>query len=119
METVRRSVVPSAAVLVLAALTERLGADTATFYLFLAGIVLSATAGLMALGRTVDGEPHGPARLEASLSALLVLVFCIGAAARSPILLEVGGPGLVPAAVLLGLFLLALLALAAAAPARR
>ena len=58
-------------------------------------------------------------RLQAWLSGLLAGVFFIGAAARSPVLLEHGGPGLVPAAVTLGLCLLALLALAAAVPVDR
>jgi len=119
-ETFRRTVVPSGAILLLAALAERAGADSATFYLFLAGIVVSAAGVLAAIGRSVDaaagGDPVPLGRFQAWLSGLLAVVFFVGAAARSPLLLDVGGPGLVPAAVLLGLCLLGLLALAAAVP---
>jgi hypothetical protein len=122
-ETFRRTVLPSAAILVLAALAERVGADSATFYLFLAGIPVSAVGVLAAIARSVDasadGEPAPFVRLQAWLAGLLAVVFFVGAAARSPLLLELGGPGLVPAAVTLGLCVLGLLALVAAVPARR
>jgi hypothetical protein len=122
-ETFRRTVLPSAAILVLAALAERLGADSATFYLFLAGIPVSAVGVLAAIARSVDasadGEPAPFVRLQAWLAGLLAVVFFVGAAARSPLLLELGGPGLVPAAVTLGLCVLGLLALVAAVPVRR
>ena len=114
---------PAAAILVLAALAERIGADSLTFYLFLAGIPISAAGLLSAIARSVDasagGAPVALGRFQAWLSGLLALVFFVGAAARSPMLLEHGGPGLVPAAVTLGLCLLALLGLAAAVPAGR
>jgi hypothetical protein len=122
-ETFRRTVLPSAAILVLAALAERLGADSATFYLFLAGIPVSAVGVLAAIARSVDasadGEPAPFVRLQAWLAGLLAVVFFVGAAARSPLLLELGGPGLVPAAVTLGVCVLGLLALVAAVPVRR
>ena len=122
-DTFRRTVLPAAVILLLAALAERVGADSATFYLFLAGIPVSAAGGLVAIARSVDaslgGDPVPFGRLQAWLSGLLAVVFFVGAAARSPVLLEHGGPGLVPAAVTLGLCLLALLALAAAVPAVR
>jgi hypothetical protein len=122
-ETFRRTVAPAAAILVLAALAERVGADSLTFYLFLAGIPVCAVGVLAAIARSVDasagGEPVALGRLKAWLAALLCVVFLVGAAARSPLLLEVGGPGLVPAAVTLGLCLLGALALVAAVPARR
>jgi hypothetical protein len=122
-ETFRRTVVPAGAILVLAALAERVGADSATFYLFLAGLVVSAAGVLAAIARSVDassgGDPVPLGRLQAWLSGLLAVVFFVGAAARSPLLLSVGGPGLVPAAVTLGLCLLCLLALVAAVPAGR
>jgi hypothetical protein len=122
--TLRRTLAPAAAILALAALADRAGADGLTFYLFLLGIPLSAGAALAAFARVVDAaaerRPVALGRFQAWTAASLVGVFVLGAAARSPVLLEVGGPGLAPAVVVLGFVLVGLLVLAASAsPARR
>jgi hypothetical protein len=110
------TVCPAAVVLVLAALSERAGSETATFYLLLAGVPLAAVGALVALARLVD---VGGRRLEASLAGGLVVCFCVGAAARSPVFLDAGSGPIVPVALGAGFAVLALLALAAAAPLRR
>jgi hypothetical protein len=67
-----------------------------------------------------DRTPVVLGRFQAWTAAALVGVFTLGAAAHSPVLLEVGGPALAPAVVVLGLVLVGLLVLAASAsPARR
>lgn len=113
--TLARTVCPAAAVLALAALAERGGAETATFYLFLAGVPVAGVGALAALGRLVDARGG---RWEAALAAGLVASFCIGAAARSPVLLPVGGPA-GPATLALAFAVLALLAVAVVHPSRR
>ena len=116
-------VLPAGLVLLAIALAERWHAETAVFYLFLAGIPVSAAGGLAAFGRLVDGVngglAPGLARVEGALAAALVATFVVGAAARSPVALELGGPGLAPAALVLGFVVLALQALAALARAVR
>jgi hypothetical protein len=115
--------VPAGLVLGAIALAERAGAETAVFYLFLVGIAVSAAGGLAAFGRLVDVANGGGtpplARVQAGLAAALVAVFLVGAVARSPVVLELGAPGLAPAAVVLGFCVLALQALAAAVLAGR
>lgn len=115
--------VPAGLVLGAIALAERAGAETAVFYLFLVGIAVSAGGGLAAFGRLVDvvngGGTPPLARFQAGLAAALVAVFLVGAVARSPIVLELGAPGLAPAAVVVGFAVLVLQALAAAVPAGR
>jgi hypothetical protein len=110
------TVCPAAVVLLLAALSERAGTETTTFYLLLAGVPVAAVGVLMTLARLVDA---GRGRLEASLAGGLVACFCIGAAARSPVFLDAGSGPVVPVALAAGFAVLALLALTATAPARR
>jgi hypothetical protein len=114
---------PAGLVLGALVLAERAGAETAVFYLFLVGIAVSAAGGLAAFGRLVDAANGGGtpplARFQAGLAAALVAVFLVGAVSRSPVVLELGMPGLAPAAVVLGFCVLGLQALAAALPASR
>jgi hypothetical protein len=114
--TLALTVCPSAAVLVLAALSERAGTETATFYLLLAGIPVAAVGALAAVARLVD---VGCGRLEASLAGGLVACFCVGAAARSPVFLDAGSGPVVLGSLGVGLAFLALLALTALPPLRR
>ena len=122
-DTLRLVVAPAGLVLLLAALADALGAPTAVFYLFLLGLVVSSAGGLAAFARIVDeANGSGPpplARLQGYLSATLVGLFVIGAAARSPVSLERGAPGLTRAALVLALVVLSVQALAALVPARR
>jgi hypothetical protein len=116
------AVAPAGLVLLLAALADGLGASTLVFYLFLIGIVVSAAGGLAAFARIVD-EANGSAppplgRLQGYLSAVLVALFVVGAAARSPVSLELGAPGLTRAALVLGLLVLSLQTLTALIPRR-
>jgi hypothetical protein len=121
--TLRLVVAPAGLLLLLAALADGLGASTVVFYLFLVGIVVSAAGGLAAFARIVDeanGEGPPPlARLQGYLSAALVGLFVIGAAARSPVSLELGAPGLTRAALVLAFLVLSLQALTALFPLRR
>jgi hypothetical protein len=120
--TLSRTVAPAAFLLLAALLAERAGAHGLTFYLLVAGIPVAAVGGLSALDRIIDPDDVAP-RFEAALSALLVFLFVIGAAARSPGTLEDAAPGLAPAAALLGLIVVCGLGIAAlasaAAPSRR
>ena len=122
-DTLLLLVLPVGLVLLAIVLAERWHAETAVFYLFLVGIPVSAAGGLAAFGRLVDGVNGGLAptlaRLQGVLAAALVGSFVLGAAARSPVTLELGGPALAPAALVLGFALVALQALAALARAAR
>jgi hypothetical protein len=121
--TLRLVVVPAGLVLLLAAAADGAGAQTAVFYLFLLGIVVSVAGGLASFARIVDeANGSGPpplGRLQGYLSATLVGLFVIGAAARSPVSLELGAPGLTRAALVLAALVLSLQALTALVPERR
>ena len=116
-------VVSAALVLVAVAVADRLGLETAVFYLFLAGIPVSGACALSALGAVVDsdlrGRPGAAERLQAGLAALLVAIFVVGAASRSPLALELEAPGLARAALVVGFLLLAAQAVTALVPERR
>jgi len=122
--TLSRTVAPAALLLLAALLAERAGAHGLTFYLLVAGIPVTVVGGLSALDRVVDPDEVAP-RLEAALSAVLLFLFVIGAAARSPGTLEDAAPGLASAAALVGLVVVAVLCFAtlasapASAPRRR
>jgi len=90
--TLSRTVAPAALLLLAALLAERAGAHGLTFYLLVAGIPVAVVGGLAALDRVVDPDEVAP-RLEAALSAVLLFLFVIGAAARSPGTLEDAAPG--------------------------
>lgn len=101
------TVAPATAVLVLAALSERADAGTATFYVLLAGVPVAAVGALVALARLVD---EGRGRLEAALAGGLVACFCVGAAARSPVFLDAFSGPVVAAALVTAFAVLVLLA---------
>jgi hypothetical protein len=78
-----------AAVLILAtAVSDALGFASASFYLLVLGVPVTAAAGLMCFARVVDAVNGGRmdtlGRLQATLSALLVAGIVIGAAVREP-----------------------------------
>ncbi len=114
--TLSRTVAPAALLLLAALLAERAGAHGLTFYLLVAGIPVAVVGGLAALDRVVDPDEVAP-RLEAALSAVLLFLFVIGAAARSPGTLEDAAPGLASAAALVGLVVVGFLCVATLASA--
>jgi hypothetical protein len=113
-----------AAGLVLAtALSDAVGLASLSFYLLVAGVPLTAAAGLICFARVVDtvngGRMDTLGRLQAALSALLVGGIVIGAAIREP---SVTGGTVPPAASGVLVFCFALLvvqALIALAPFSR
>ncbi len=115
--------VPAAVLLAATAVADRLGASDAAFYVLLAGIPASGASALAVFGRLVDLANDGRdltfARLETALAALLLAAFVVGAAARSPVSLVGGAPGLAKLALLLGLSAVVLQALASLAPRPR
>src|SRR5215216_3579930 len=78
----------AAALLLATAISDALGFAGASFYLLVAGVPLTAGAGLVCFARLVDGVDGGRVdplgRLQASLSALLVGTIVVGAAIREP-----------------------------------
>jgi hypothetical protein len=110
------TVCPAATVLVLAAVSERAGAETATFYLLLVGVPVAAIGALVAFARLVDARRG---RLEATAAGGLVACFGVGAAARSPVFLDVGSGLVVVVALGTASVALTLLALACLVPVRR
>jgi hypothetical protein len=113
----------AAALLLATAVSDALGFAGASFYLLVAGVPLTAAAGLVCFAHVVDAVNGGRldtlGRLQASLSALLVAAVVIGAAVREP---AVGTGDVPPAATAIlgfGLALLVLQALIALVPIRR
>lgn len=113
----------AAALLLATAVSDSLGFVGASFYLLIAGVPLTAAAGLMCFARVVDamngGRMDALGRLQATLSALLVGAIVIGAAIREPAL---GADRVPPAAtgiLALGFALLVLQVLIALVPVRR
>lgn len=108
------------ALLLATAVSDAFGFAGASFYLLVAGVPITATAGLVCFARVVDAVNGGQidplGRLQALLSALLVAVVVVGAAIREPAI----GTGEVPpeamAALGFGFGLLVLQALIALAP---
>ena len=119
----RLLLVPAALVLVAVAAADRLGLEAAVFYLFLLGIPVSGACALSAFGGVVDALDRGRSaaveRLQAALAALLVAIFVVGAASRSPMSLELEAPGLARAALVVGFLLLGAQAVTALVPERR
>ena len=112
-----------AALLLLAtAVSDALGFASASFYLLVLGVPITAAAGLVCFARVVGavngGRMDALGRLQATLSALLVVGIVIGAAVREPSI----AAGTIPpeASGVLGLCfaLLALQALIALVPSR-
>ena len=113
----------AAALLLATAVSDALGFAGASFYLLVAGVPVSATAGLVCFAHVVDAVNGGRidllGRAQASLSALLVAVIVVGAAIREP---AIGADTVPPEATALlgfGFALLVLQALIALAPLRR
>jgi hypothetical protein len=113
----------AAALLLATAISDALGFAGASFYLLVAGVPLTAAAGLVCFAHVVDAVNGGRVdtlgRLQATLSALLVAAVVIGAAIREP---AVGTGDVPPAATAVlgfGLALLVLQALIALVPIRR
>jgi hypothetical protein len=113
----------AAALLLATAVSDALGFAGASFYLLVAGVPLTAAAGLVCFAHVVDAVNGGRldllGRLQATLSALLVAAVVIGAAIREP---AVGVGDIPPAATAIlgfGFALLVLQALIALVPLRR
>jgi hypothetical protein len=70
------------------ALSDAFGFASASFYLLVLGVPITAAAGLMCFARVVDavngGRIDALGRLQATLSAFLVAGIVIGAAIREP-----------------------------------
>ena len=113
----------AAALLLATAVSDALGFAGASFYLLVAGVPLTAAAGLVCFAHVVDAvnggriDPLG--RLQALLSALLVAVIVLGAAVREPALGAGDIPPVATAALAFGFGLLVLQALVALVPLRR
>jgi hypothetical protein len=111
------------ALLLATAVSDAFGFAGASFYLLVAGVPVTATAGLVCFARVVDAvnggriDPLG--RLQALLSALLVAVVVVGAAIREPAVGTDDVPPEATAALGFGFGLLVLQALIALVPLRR
>jgi hypothetical protein len=113
----------AAAVLLATAISDALGFVSASFYLLVAGVPLTAGAGLVCFARVVDalndGRVDSLGRLQVTLSALLVAGVVVGAAIRGP---SIGSDEVPPTATVLlafGFALLVLQALLALLPVSR
>jgi hypothetical protein len=113
----------AAALLLATAVSDALGFAGASFYLLVAGVPLTAGAGLICFARVVDAVNEGRldslGRLQASLSALLVAAVVIGAAVREPSVASGTIPPAATAILALGFGLLVAQALIALVPVRR
>jgi len=110
-----------AAVLILAtAVSDAFGFASASFYLLVLGVPITAAAGLICFARVVDAVNGGCmdalGRLQAALSALLVVGIVIGAAVREPFLAAGTVPPEARGVLALCFALLALQALIALVP---
>ena len=78
----------AAALILATAVSDALGFASASFYLLVVGVPVTAAAGLICFARVVDavngGRMDALGRLQATLSALLVGGIVIGAAVREP-----------------------------------
>lgn len=113
-----------AAGLILAtAVSDALGFASASFYLLVAGVPITAAAGLVCFARVVDavngGRLDALGRLQATLSALLVGAIVIGAAIREPSLASGEIPREATGVLAFCFALLVLQALVALVPFRR
>lgn len=113
----------AAALLFATAVSDAFGFASASFYLLVVAVPLTAAAGLICFGHVVDavngGRLDALGRLQAVLSALLVAAIVLGAAIREP---EVGADRVPPEAtgvLAFGFGLLVLQALLALVPAGR
>jgi hypothetical protein len=78
----------AAGLIILTAISDAFGLASASFYLLVAAVPVTAAAGLVCFARVVDavngGRMDALGRLQATLSALLVTGIVIGAAIREP-----------------------------------
>ena len=113
----------AAAVLLATAVSDALGFVGASFYLLVAGVPLTACAGLVCFARVVDavngGRVDALGRLQATLSGLLVAAVVIGAAIREPAVGSDTVPPEATAILAFGFALLVVQALVALVPMRR
>ena len=113
----------AAALLVATAVSDALGHAATSFYLLVAGVPITAAAGLFCFARVVDavngGEMDSLGRLQALLSALLVASIVLGAAARATSVPDGTIPPAGTLALALGFVLLLAQAVTALVPARR
>jgi hypothetical protein len=113
----------AAALLLATAVSDALGFAGASFYLLVAGVPLTAAAGLVCFAHVVDAVNGGRldtlGRLQATLSGLLVAAVVVGAAIREPAMGSDEVPPAATAALGFGFALLVLQALIALVPVRR
>jgi hypothetical protein len=113
----------AAALLLATAVSDGLGFAGASFYLLVAGVPLTAAAGLVCFAHVVDAVNGGRldmlGRLQATLSGLLVAAVVLGAAIREPSVASGDVPPAATAILGFGFALLVMQALIALAPIRR
>jgi hypothetical protein len=113
----------AAALLLVTAVSDALGFAGTSFYLLVAGVPLTAGAGLLCFARVVDtvndGQVDTLGRLQATLSALLVATVVIGAAIREPSVATGHVPPSATGVLVLGFALLVAQALIALVPVGR
>jgi hypothetical protein len=113
----------AAALFLATTVSDALGFANASFYLLVAGVPVTAGAGLVCFARVVDamngGRMDSLGRLQAWLSALLVGTVVIGAAIREPAIGEGSVPRSATGVLALGFALLVVQAVIALIPVRR
>jgi hypothetical protein len=113
----------AAAVILATAFSDALGFASASFYLLVLGVPVTAAAGLICFARVVDavngGHMDALGRLQAVLSALLVGGIVIGAAVREPFIAAGTIPPEASGVLAFCFALLVLQALIALVPSRR
>jgi hypothetical protein len=113
----------AAALLLATAVSDAVGFAGASFYLLVAGVPLTAGAGLLCFARVVDtvndGQVDTLGRVQATLSALLVATVVIGAAIREPSVATGHVPPSATGVLALGFVLLIAQALIALVPVGR
>jgi hypothetical protein len=113
----------AAALLLATALSDAAGFAGVSFYVLVAGVPLTAGAGLLCFARVVDAVNDGQVdrlgRLQAILAGLLVATVVIGAAIRQPSVASGHVPPSATGVLALGFALLVAQALIALVPAGR
>jgi hypothetical protein len=113
----------AAALILATAISDAFGLASLSFYLLVAGVPVTAAAGLVCFARVVDaingGRMDALGRLQAILSALLVSGIVIGAAIREPSVTVGSVPPAASGVLAFCFALLVLQALLALAPFRR
>jgi len=113
----------AAALLFATAVSDAFGLASASFYLLVVGVPLTAVAALVCFGRVVDAVNGGRldvlGRLQALLSALLVGTVVLSAAVREPAVPEGAVPPAATGLLAFGFGLLIVQALIALVPIRR